>query len=440
MDAPACLATAHNTLTAVKKQISAALLQSVGGRDGGSDPAAASSPQPIRPRDTVVQDYLGREGAEQFLSDWDDERSSTSSLFSSPPSDDDGDAGAALAALEQSKWVQPQLPSPLPLPPILPPEGRPSFADDGLPSLSLGQRRHVSAPERRPEPSAAASSTSRLDDPSLEKWASSMMALGKAARLEAGVGAGADNGETQKVLGGDLAAVFATDEPRPASGAPGFRDSSPSGSHRSSRALEGDGSSSDGSSSVPQVDQRDHRRHRDRQRHRQAYRALHQGREEENNSAEGEALGDVSVPRRSTPRTSERKGLGDIHTDDVVEAVGTSRAAETPTPEGSSSSPQCGSELHDACGSRDDCSRTTSVSVDKIGGRGDVDGGVSVGVGAVVGGGGKSASLVQEDPGCPDRKVCVGEDESVVSEEEVVPRNPPRRSLLDLADQSIDDI
>lgn len=40
--------------------------------------AALSSPPLRRPRDTLVQDYLGREGAEQFLSDWDEERSSTS--------------------------------------------------------------------------------------------------------------------------------------------------------------------------------------------------------------------------------------------------------------------------------------------------------------------------------------------------------------------------
>lgn len=39
----------------------------------------ALPPPPLRkPRDTLVQDYLGREGAEQFLSDWDEERSSTS--------------------------------------------------------------------------------------------------------------------------------------------------------------------------------------------------------------------------------------------------------------------------------------------------------------------------------------------------------------------------
>lgn len=37
-----------------------------------------TSPLLRKPRDTLVQDYLGREGAEQFLSDWDEERSSTS--------------------------------------------------------------------------------------------------------------------------------------------------------------------------------------------------------------------------------------------------------------------------------------------------------------------------------------------------------------------------
>ena len=53
-------------------------------RRQGDDPTPTS--RNIRPRATLVQDYLGKEGAEQFLSDWDEERSSSLSFSSSSPS------------------------------------------------------------------------------------------------------------------------------------------------------------------------------------------------------------------------------------------------------------------------------------------------------------------------------------------------------------------
>lgn len=427
--------------------------------DGGNDHAAGSSPQPIRPRDTLVQDYLGREGAEQFLSDWDEERSSTSSLFSSPPSDDDddddGDTGAALVAPERVERVQPQPPSPplpLPLPPLLPPEGRFSLMGGSPPSISPGQQ-HADTPERRADYSAVALTTSCLDDPSLEKWASSMVALGKAARVEAGVGTGAGEAATQRVVGGGLAAVVATTEPRPASETPGFRDLSRSGSHCSSRALEGDGNSS-----VPQVDGQGGHQQPDRQRHEQKYRALicntspviNQARGEEIDSTEGDSFGDFSVQRHPPSRTTERKAPAEGPIDDGIDAAATSRVTETPMPAGSSSSPRWGSELHETYSSRDNFASTNSGNVDTTDGGGrHVGDGASVGVCAGIGGGSKEGGTVQEDPGWLERKVCLREDESVVAAvipsavvvvEKVEPNTQPQRSLLDLADQSIDDI
>lgn len=76
----------------------------------------AQSP-PFRQRDTLVQDYLGREGAEQFLSDWDEERSSRSSSMASTlslPRGVNGDRSTDRASEH-----------PLPLPPSPPPQPPP---------------------------------------------------------------------------------------------------------------------------------------------------------------------------------------------------------------------------------------------------------------------------------------------------------------------------
>lgn len=301
--------------------------------------------------------------------------------------------------------------------------------DGSPPALSPG-RQHADPPERRPEQLVAALTTTCLDDFSLETWASSMVALGKATRVEAGAGAGAGHEVTVKGLGVDLAAVFAaTTEPRPASESPGIRDSSPSGSHCSSRAFGGDGNSS-----VPQVNRQSEHQRPDRQRLGQGYRALSppalsQERKEGIESAEGDALCHFPVPPRSPPRTSASQGSADGLADGGVEATATSRVAETPMLAGSSSSRWCGSEMNEACGGRDDCVGTS-------GGRGD-GGGVSVRVGAGVG--------ARKEGSCLGKKVCADEDESVAAEKNVAmagvePRSPPRRSLLDLADQSIDEI
>ena len=75
-----------------------------------------------------MQDYLGREGAEQFLSDWDEERSSSSSSPSSPPSLSPGPLppATAFAVNRGSDGANAtrclQEPAPIePPPPLLPP-------------------------------------------------------------------------------------------------------------------------------------------------------------------------------------------------------------------------------------------------------------------------------------------------------------------------------
>ena len=98
-----------------------------------SDDHATLPSRRFRPRDTLVQDYLGREGAEQFLSDWDEERSSSSSSSpSSPPSlespvplppatafavDGESDAVDATRCLQESAPIEPPPPLPPPSPP-----------------------------------------------------------------------------------------------------------------------------------------------------------------------------------------------------------------------------------------------------------------------------------------------------------------------------------
>lgn len=77
----------------------------------------ARSP-PFRQRDTLVQDYLGREGAEQFLSDWDEERSSRSSSLVSMLSLSRGDDGGACADRASTQPEHPTSPPPRPPPPV----------------------------------------------------------------------------------------------------------------------------------------------------------------------------------------------------------------------------------------------------------------------------------------------------------------------------------
>lgn len=283
-----------------------------------------------------------------------------------------------------------------------------------------------------------------------------MVALGKAARVE--VEAGAGDEVTQNVLGNDpyLVAVLATAEPRAASEAPASLDSSPGRSCCSSTVLE-----SDGISSAPPAARQGQYQHQDRPKNEHAYRALirkapptlSQAREEEICNAKGDDFGsDFPIPRRSPPGTSERKESANGPTDDDVDAKATRRVTAIPTPAGPSS-PRCGSEQNEACGSRHYYTSTASGSGDSNGGRGnggkgDVRGGVSVGVGAGVGGVGRLEGTVQEDGGSLEGKVCAGENDTVVAAvipcaaavEEVEPSSPPRRSLLDLAYQSIDDI
>ncbi|CAN0483615.1 unnamed protein product, partial [Ectocarpus sp. 12 AP-2014] len=181
--------------------------------------AVASSFEPPRPRDTLVQDYLGREGAEQFLSDWDEELSSASSLsFSSLPLQSplstggrsDGGSGSASSAtgrptevsLRAQPWTPPPPPPPPPMPP-LPPEELHSLAGSSrqIPGVSdppghttKGSAPCPGAPERGEEPSTAAATAAaaaavaaarRLRDPDLKEWTMSMVALGEVARAGA---------------------------------------------------------------------------------------------------------------------------------------------------------------------------------------------------------------------------------------------------------------
>ncbi|CBN76795.1 expressed unknown protein [Ectocarpus siliculosus] len=182
--------------------------------------AVTSSFEPPRPRDTLVQDYLGREGAEQFLSDWDEERSSASSLsFSSLPLQSPlstggrshgGSRSASFAtgrptevSLRAQPWTPPPPPPRPPIPP-LPPEELPSlagssgqipWASDSPGHTTKGSAPCPGAPERGEEPSTAAATAvaaaavaaaRRLRDPDLKEWTMSMVALGKVARAGAG--------------------------------------------------------------------------------------------------------------------------------------------------------------------------------------------------------------------------------------------------------------
>lgn len=407
-----------------------------GGNDGEDDRSsaggAAAPPEPFRPRDTLVQDYLGKEGAEQFLSDWDEERSSTSSLSSSPrpPSPRAlspcppppvvatslGGDGAALGAASKA---QQHLAAECE-------KRRASMDGTSSPSPptspSSGTRRRAGALGGGREPPATGLTAARisLGDPGLERWASSMVALGKAARA----GTGGYPPPVGKPGTGD-----------PTVGSPSVFDSSPGRSSRgSSRAPE----DSDDSCAPPPLTsrqdqhQRQHQhQHRHRRRHRQlqgpaqegtklmareAPSGIEQGREE-TSTAEGHRSGDSALLRPSSPRTSEPEGFAD---DDGV-------------------SP--GSRGGDGvCGGRATCSV----------GDGDGDGGgdgagIRV-VSLAARGDGDDGSRRREGAGEWAVVDCADENELSALMVKAAPRGPPppppplRCSLFDLADQSIDEI
>lgn len=402
------------------------LFQDSGDGDTSSDPS--SLPEPFRPRDTLVQDYLGKEGAEQFLSDWDEERSSTSSLSSSPPPSPRpllshpsvSSLGGGRAVLGGSSEAQ------------HPPQNELGASIDDTPppptSPANGRRHDRGAPERGRElqpPAAGSTAKIRLGDPGLERWASSMMELGKAAAVQIGTAA-----DGEKVA--HAAALLGDGPPSPVGGAgvaknaaaegPSARNSSPSRSRGPGRVPEGSSSNNinSGSSWAPPVSQQcQHNKH---QYHRQqlpqgpaqrdmAERVspeLGQQEQEESGSVESDcSSGDSLSLRPSPPRTSEPGGF----TDDRERTGGRGFCGGA------------GDDGGDGDGDDDDVGiRIVSSSGcgDRNSGRGEI----------------KESAISRP-----------GENESPPSAAvEAAPEGsppkgpPPRCSLFDLADQSIDEI
>ncbi|CAN0319317.1 unnamed protein product, partial [Hapterophycus canaliculatus] len=198
---------------------------------------SASALEPVRPRDTLVQDYLGREGAEQFLSDWDEERSSASSSVSfsssTPPSPpvsivppgggsggSKGKSGTAVAGSAEA--VPPRSKPQASLSPVprqaLPQEAVHSSTDGSPPPLHEpnGAGEHCGTLKSGvEEPCAAAVAGTYLGDPALERWAASMVALGKAVVARATPGKVTD-AQAQDVLGSDLPFAAARSTPEEA--------------------------------------------------------------------------------------------------------------------------------------------------------------------------------------------------------------------------------
>eukprot|EP00903_Cladosiphon_okamuranus_P008925 g8543.t1 len=276
-----------------------------GGDEGPSAGALPPSSQPWRPRDPLVRDYLGKEGTEQFLSDWDEERSSTSSLSSSsspspplsfprplPPHQPVAAAdclnGGSTAPLVGPKAQHHLVPGdgrrgliflgpPRSLPPPPPPPPPPPSSSSSPPPAEFKRRRHTGAPERGrrepppPEEDLRAKTKICLGDPGVERWVSSMVALGKAAAARAGTGAGAGADDeaprSARCPGDDPFLVGEQQAVRePAGDDPGDGDSSPScpslSSNQNTTMREGGGGSWAPPGSTHQDRRRYHQQHR----------------------------------------------------------------------------------------------------------------------------------------------------------------------------------
>jgi len=187
--------------------------------------------------------------------------------------------------------------------------------------------RHAGAPERgREELPAVALAARRLDDPALERWASSMMALGRAARVGGGGGGVEDDGRAHTVDGmGDhsLTAAPATARPCPSSEGSRSRDSSPRRRHCSSgMLLLPQGARGGEARQNEHGHEREQHRHRQRRRRRQERAGgvttngkvpLTPGGEarEEGSVDGGDAPGSAGRRRRSQPAGSPEEEVGD---------------------------------------------------------------------------------------------------------------------------------
>ncbi len=463
-----------------------------------------------------MYDYLGTEGtegAEQFLSDWDEGRSSTSSLLSSspppplpppptPPSlsarpfvathgdghdhghgggrgeeeeEDGGDAGGALG------WAiapPPKVRSPSPSTALPLPENESSRGGGGpTPSSSgpVGRRRHAGGPEKGQEGlPAVALAARRLDDPALERWASSMMALGRAARVGEGEGqgAGGGGGRAHAVVGWgrdpSFATAPATARPCPSSKGSGSRDSSPRRRHRSSGMLAlPHGGRRSGGTREDEHEHQGHRRRRLRQRQEWAPRATINGGAPP--SPGGQAREEGAGDGGGAP--------GGAPAEEVVDHAPGGLAAMT-TGAGEISMPVMSPRRRR--GSAQGASFDDEDGWASAGSSGGGSGGSGGGSGGVSGGGGEGGALLgagvpgvdgvaggterDRDGGCHPKGKQVGTGESNVhvavgaetppaaagaahasiaaaaAAESRKAETPPGCSLFDLADQNIDDI
>lgn len=288
-----------------------------------------------------------------------------------------------------------------------------------------------------------------------------MVALGKTARAGAEPGHAA---EAKSVIGRGLscaAVIRAAGESCATPGGVKTSRGSPAGrSHRSIMVLNDLGVSSDS----PQGSQEDrHRRQRQERIHRGVLRQADsptkrpleedEGEEEEKNGGGGDDVDRAGfASRRCKPsRTSEHdtRKTSDLLVGDVGDATVARRAAETPLCTGSGSSP---SPLHAVPGGREDgCARKSRVVDTREGVRGDVcvRGAAGGGSSAAVVIGASCVRVASSVPSgssggeCSGAKIGGGgiaDAAGAVHVAEGEPGRPPPCSLLDLADQSIDDI